>query len=219
MTTVSDLVASWSDDVRALAPHAPDETLGRSGAELLTRWAEPARHYHTSRHLTEVIWALGQIRASGDIDRQCSVARLAAWFHDAVYDPGAEPGRNEADSAALARDRLRELQVGADDIDAIDRLILLTVGHDSAAADPLEAAFQDADLWILSAPERRFDGYCDQVRMEYARVPDAAYRRGRSAILAPLLHRDSIYRTAHARRGWERPARVNLVRELDRLGR
>lgn len=109
------------------------------------------------------------------------------------------------------------LAFGAEDIEAIARLILLTARHDAEATQPLDAAFHDADLWILSAPTERFDGYCDQVREEYAHVPEAAYRRGRAAILRPLLRRDRIYRSDHALKGWERPARVNLGRELSRL--
>ena len=96
-------------------------------------------------------------------------------------------------------------------------MIRLTVNHDAQAEEPLESAFHDADLWILSAPEGRFDGYCDQVRQEYAGVSDTAYRHGRAAILEPLLHRDTIYRTSHALHVWETPARINLGRELARL--
>jgi len=117
----------------------------------------------------------------------------------------------------LARDTLRQLSFGDEDIDTIDRLIRLTARHDTEAAEPLEAAFHDADLWILSAAQERFDGYCDQVRQEYAHVSDTRYRNARAAILGPLLHRDRIYRTSHALHGWETPARINLGRELTRL--
>jgi hypothetical protein len=48
-------------------------------------------------------------------------------------------------------------------------------------------------------------------------MPDAAFRPGRASILEPLLHRDTIYRTTHALHAWERPARINLGRELARL--
>jgi predicted metal-dependent HD superfamily phosphohydrolase len=212
------LITSWSQDVRAVAPHAHNAAVERSGADLLARWTEAARRYHTTRHLVEMFWALEELEDACEIDeRQGSVARLAAWFHDAIYDPSARWGSNEADSAALARDTLQQLGIGDDDIDSIDRLIRLTVSHDGDAAEPLDAAFHDADLWILSAPDERFDSYCDQVRAEYGHVPETAYRHGRAAILEPLLHRDTIYRTSHALHGWEAPARVNLARELARL--
>jgi predicted metal-dependent HD superfamily phosphohydrolase len=213
------LITAWTMDVRGVAPHAPDQdVVARAGVDLLARWAEPARRYHTTRHLVEMFAALEELEDAGEIDdRQCSIARLAAWFHDAIHDPHLRSGSNEADSAALARDMLPLLAVDQDDVETIDRLIRLTVRHDIDTAERLDAAFHDADLWILSAPQERFDGYCDQVREEYAHVPDVAYHQGRAAILEPLFHRDTIYRTSRALRDWETAARINLGRELARL--
>lgn len=213
------LITSWTMDVRDVAPHAPPaDVVARVGAQMLERWNEPARRYHTPRHLVEMFGALEELEGAGEIDaRQCSVARLAAWFHDAIYDPGSRWGLNEEDSAALARDTLELLGFGVDDISSIDRLIRLTARHDADGEEPLDAAFHDADLWILSAPVDRFDGYCDQVREEYAHVPDTAYRQSRLLVLEPLLHRDTIYRTSRALHRWETPARLNLGRELARL--
>src|SRR5450631_2339613 len=213
------LITSWTMDVRRIAAHAPgNDVVGHVGTDLLARWSEPSRRYHTTTHLVEMFGALEEMEDAQEIgDRQCSITRLAAWFHDAVYDPAARPGSNEADSAALARDTLEQLSFTGDDIDAIERLIRLTARHDTDAAEPLEAAFHDADLWILSAPQERFDRYCDQVRQEYAHVADSDYANGRAAVLGPLLHRDRIYRTSHALHGWETPARINLGRELTRL--
>ena len=218
---MSALITSWTMDVRDIAPHAPpDDVVARAGAELLARWDEPARRYHTTRHLVEMFGALEELEGAGQIDaRQCAVARLAAWFHDAIYDPGAQPGTNEADSAALARDTLLQLGFGDRDIDAIERLVRLTASHEADDAEPLDTAFHDADLWILSAPGDRFDSYCAQVRDEFAHVPDGAYRQGRMAVLEPLAHRDTIYRTSRALHRWETPARINLGRELARLRR
>jgi len=218
-TPMLALVTWWSMDVRDIAPRAPnDEMVARIGADLVDRWNEPVRRYHTARHLVEMFGALEDLEEAGEIDeRQGSVARLAAWFHDAVYDPLARSGANEADSALLARGTLAHLDFEAADIEAIDRLILLTARHDADANEALDAAFHDADLWILCSPPERFDDYCDQVRQEYAHVPAEAYRQGRAAILRPLLRRDRIYRTARALQSWETPARVNLGRELSRL--
>jgi predicted metal-dependent HD superfamily phosphohydrolase len=188
------------------------------GRDLLGRWGEPSRRYHTTTHLVEMFGALEEVEDAREInDRQGSVARLAAWFHDAIYDPASSSGSNEADSATLARDALKELRFHDRDIDSVDRLIHLTAKHDAEASQPLDAAFHDADLWILSTKAERFDSYCEQVRQEYAHVSDTDYRQGRAAILRPLMHRDRIYRTSHALHSWETPARINLGRELTRL--
>jgi predicted metal-dependent HD superfamily phosphohydrolase len=213
------LINWWTMDVRRLAARAPDrDVLNRLGTDLLRRWTEPGRRYHTTTHLVEMFGALEEIEDAHEIDdRQSCLARVAAWFHDAVYDPAARPGSNEADSALLARSSLGELDFADPDITSIEQLIRLTARHNADAAQPLDAAFHDADLWILSAPQARFDRYCDQVRMEFDHVPDDDYRKARAAILRPLLHRDRIYRTSHALHTWETPAQINLGRELSRL--
>lgn len=213
------LITWWVMDVRRIAEHVHDNDVVQNvGRDLLARWTEPTRRYHTTTHLVEMFTALEELEEAKEIDdRQCSVARLAAWFHDAIYNPASSPGSNEADSALLARDTLKRLTFGDDDIDAVDRLIRLTARHDTDAAQPLDAAFHDADLWILCAKPKRFDSYCAQVRQEYGHVPDSDYRQGRADILGPLMHRDRIYRTSHALHSWETPARINLGRELTRL--
>ena len=212
------LITWWTLDVRSLAPAAHNDAVSAIGAGLLRRWTAPERRYHTTTHLVEMFWALEDLEAAGAVDdRGATLGRVAAWFHDAVYDPAALPGANEAASAELARESLRRLGLDAADQDTVARLVELTAGHDHDADDPVQAAFHDADLWVLSAPEDRFDEYCGQVRAEYAHVAEDAYRAGRTAVLEPLLHRDRIYRTLPALREWEAPARVNLGRELARL--
>ncbi|MGH3379956.1 MAG: HD domain-containing protein, partial [Actinoallomurus sp.] len=74
---MSDLLASWP------GPEA-------IGADLLRRYAEPHRRYHTTTHLAEVLDHVGELAGeAADAD----AVRLAAWFHDAVYDPAR--GDNE----------------------------------------------------------------------------------------------------------------------------
>jgi predicted metal-dependent HD superfamily phosphohydrolase len=112
---------------------------------------------------------------------------------------------------------LRALGLSPEDVGAVKDLVRLTDGHTAPADDALSAAFHDSDLWILAAPQERFDAYCAQVREEYAFVDDEAYRAGRRAVLQPFADRDRIYRTRHARHEWDDRARVNLARELTRL--
>jgi predicted metal-dependent HD superfamily phosphohydrolase len=215
---VPALITWWTLDVRALAPEAHHDAVARTGADLLARWSEPGRRYHGTTHLVEMFWALEDLEGAGEIgDREACLARLAAWFHDAVYDPHALPGANEADSASYAVTALRPLGLSAAETRAVEDLVRMTDGHNAPADDALTAAFHDADLWILSAPQERFDAYCAQVREEYAFVPQDAYRAGRTAVLRPFTLRETIYRTAHARHHWEQPARVNLAREIARL--
>lgn len=236
-----NLSARWRRDLAVVAPFAGPATVDEVGDDLARRYAEPHRAYHTATHLREVLDAVEELLAAGEIDTsQAAQARLAAWFHDALYDTGAAPGANEAHSAELAAVALSRLGLPGQTIGAVRRLVRLTAGHnaedaesaihggedadsaihggDSAAgADGASRGMHDADLWILSAEKDRFDTYCAQVRQEYAAVPAQAYAAGRSAILAPFLARPFVYATAYARQRWEARARQNLRRELDRL--
>ncbi|WP_404384958.1 hypothetical protein LL946_03870 [Knoellia locipacati] len=188
-------------------------------ADLERRWSEPHRGYHDLRHLDEVVVALVELRGSTlDTDAEWAGVVFAAWFHDAVYDV-AEPGENEGRSSELARNALSESGIRDDVVRLTCALVEASATHHVAESRGPQAAFHDADLWILGAPPERFDDYCADVRREYAAVPDDAYAEGRGAILRPFLARESIYRSEHARHHWEPAARENLHRELARLTR
>jgi len=178
-----------------------------SEAELLRRYAEPHRHYHNGRHLREVLQAVDRL-APHAVD--LGAVRLAAWYHDAVYDPRASG--NEERSAALARAALTPPLA-----DEVARLVRLTAEHNPDPGDLDGAVLCDADLAILGTDDHRYDEYAADVRREYAHVADHEFRTGRAAILACLLARDRIYRTATAYDLWEGHARANLRRELNAL--
>ncbi|NNM46831.1 HD domain-containing protein [Knoellia koreensis] len=211
------LITWWTLDLRELAPQAHSDAVQAVGADLLRRWTEPHRRYHTTTHLVEVFWALEDLEQAGVVDtRDAALGRLVGWFHDAVYDPAAALGDNETASAALASRDLHALGLKDSDVETVRDLILATERHD-LAPDGLATAFHDADLWILSAPPERYAAYTEQVREEYAAVPDDAFRAGRAAILRPFLDRDTIYATDLARDTWESQARANLAAELTAL--
>jgi predicted metal-dependent HD superfamily phosphohydrolase len=188
------------------------------GADLLTRWGEPHRHYHTVEHLTAVLDHLD--RAAAHAARP-DLLRLAAWCHDAVYDPRAAGYANERNSAALAARALAGLGVPPDAVMEVTRLVLLTAGHAAAGDDRDGGLLCDADLAVLAAKPRVYDAYARAVRREYAHVPDAAFRTGRAAVLRRLADLPALYRLPHLsgaqRRAWEERARANLRRELDGL--
>ncbi len=181
-------------------------------ADLLSRWREPHRRYHDHRHLAEVLDRVEHLAAHAvHLDR----VRCAAWWHDAVHDGRA--GDDERASAALAREQLSGLGVPDRDVEAVARLVLLTVDHDPGSPpDPDAAVLCDADLGVLAAPARRYDGYAADVRLEYAHVPDAQFNHGRSAVLRGLLTAPRLFRTPTGA-AWEEPARDNVNRELARL--
>ena len=211
------LITWWKLDLADLAPAAHSDAVQAIGADLLGRWTEPHRRYHTTRHLVEVFWALEDLEQGGGIGaREATLGRLVGWFHDAVYELSATAGDNERASADLAVRDLHALELEEDDVDTVRDLVVATTSHD-LPDNGLAAAFHDADLWILSAPPDRYAQYTEQVREEYAAVPDEAVRAGRAAVLRPFLERDCVYATSFARDTWEERARQNLAEELRAL--
>lgn len=180
---------------------------------LLAAYADPARGYHDTRHLTEVLDRLDELAAAGVGFDRLPVS-LAAWFHDAVYDgqPGAEERSAQwAESALAGRDPALAAEVA--------RLVRLTEAHQPLPDDTDGGALSDADLAILAAPEDRYTEYVAAVRREYAHVPDPEFRAGRSALLRDLLDRAHLFHTGYARERWEPVARDHLTRELEEMAR
>jgi predicted metal-dependent HD superfamily phosphohydrolase len=181
-----------------------------AGMDLLRRWSDPTRGYHDRTHLAEVLDRLSEIGGAG---ATAPTTRLAAWFHDAVY--AARPGRDEQESADLARLQLAALGVGDDVADRVARLVLVTAHH--RADDDQSRALCDADLAVLAAGPGRYAEYVAGVRREYAQVPDETFRARRSVVLADLLARQDLFSTEHGRRLWDEAARANVTAELGAL--
>ena len=193
---------------------------------LLARYEQPHRKYHTSVHLSEMLTALKTLYKRHHTATPRAVL-LAAWFHDAVYD--ANPGEDEAASADLARTALTPLASTGSltnrEVTAIAHLIELTASHQladgieeytSGALTRADAAFfLDADLAILAADSPRYTRYVAGVRAEYAHYASDAFTRGRAAILQGFLNRTAIYASDTAHLLWDAPARLNLRTELE----
>jgi len=181
---------------------------------LLARWAEPQRKYHTTAHLVAVLDRIDTLAGhAADAD----AVRLAAWFHDAVYRP--DRSENEERSAALAERALPEAGVPDAVTREVARLVRLTVTHDPAAGDTNGEVLCDADLAILAAAPKEYAEYAAQVREEYGFVPEEAFREGRAAVLRQLLGLPRLFRTPYGAAEWEPKARQNLLTELELLTR
>jgi predicted metal-dependent HD superfamily phosphohydrolase len=177
---------------------------------LLAEYADPGRGYHDTLHLTEVLDRLDELTAAGmAIDP--TVAALAAWFHDAVYD-----GERDAEerSAVWAEEALAGTPYAAE----VARLVRLTETHDPVDDDAAGRALCDADLAILASPQDRYDAYVAGVRRDYAHLSDADFASGRAAVLHDLAEREQLFHTPYGRAEWEPAARANLERELAGLG-
>jgi predicted metal-dependent HD superfamily phosphohydrolase len=211
MAVVTSLVDQFRAAARQAGATAGDDDLEAAGGYLLGRWSEPQRHYHTVDHLAAV---LGVIDEYADLAPHPERVRLAAWMHDAVYDPRALGDANERDSAEFAEGLLTTLGVSAEDAAEVARLVGLTAGHATGDDDPDGELLCDADLAVLARDEEQYDAYAAAIRREYAHVSDEDFAAGRAQVLKALLELPTIYRLAPLREAWESRARANLEREM-----
>lgn len=183
----------------------------RALRDLWRRHDEPQRAYHRLSHVRHVLEVVDALRAEEPIDDPVAV-QLAAWFHDAVYEPGADD--NEARSAALATEVLAGWGIAHDRSAHVAALVRATAHHPVVGVDADTAVLVDADLAILAADPDTYDVYRRAVRVEHGHLDDASWRAGRSAFLRDMLARPALYATASMRARAEPVARRNLAGEL-----
>lgn len=207
--TAPDLTARWHTLLTTARAGAEGPDPAPYAHDLLGRWAQPQRRYHTIAHLTAVLDRLAEI---GEHAEDPVAVELAAWFHDAVYRP--DRSENEERSAALAERALPEAGVPNSLTAEVARLVRLTTAHDPADGDTNGEALCDADLAVLAGSPAEYARYAAEVREEYGFVPDEQFRPGRAAVLRQLLSLRRLYRTPYGSEHWESGARHNLRTEL-----
>lgn len=181
---------------------------------LLARHREPHRRYHTATHVMWVLRHVDRIAAAGvppTVD--LGAVRLAALFHDAVYDP--RRADNEALSADLAAAAAAELGWTAERCATVHRLVMATAGHSPVADD--EAVLVDADLAVLGGEPKDYTAYVAGVRGEYAHVPTDQWRVGRAEVLQRFLDLPRLFTTEVMHLEREERATANLTAELASL--
>ena len=178
--------------------------------DLVARYGEPHRHYHTLHHVKACLGWLDRLATLAEAPDELE---LALWFHDAVYLP--RRGDNEHMSAKLARGTLAPFTIPEPSVGRICRHIEATAKHERAAGDV--ALMVDIDLSILGAAGPDFERFEKQVRREYAHVPQALYRKARAAVLERFLLKPSIYQLPTLKQGLELQARTNLELRIAQL--
>jgi predicted metal-dependent HD superfamily phosphohydrolase len=122
---------------------------------------------------------------------------------------------NEEASARLAIRTLSRAGFEQEDLTQVARLVRLTETHVPGARDPEGELLCDADLAILAAEPVAYDRYVEQIREEYAPVPEEQFLAGRLRVLSALADRE-LFRTGKGRR-LTAAARANLEREMQTL--
>lgn len=179
----------------------PDEAFD----DIVLRYAEPHRAYHTIHHIEHVLAKVDEIGQGEEPD-----VVLAAILHDVIYAPGRDD--NEDRSADYARRVLADHP----QVDRVASLIAATKAHDGPEGDDGLDALLDADLSTFADDNEGKNG--ELIRQEYAAVPTEAFRAGRRQILQHFLEREPLYRTERMRTRYEAKAKANIRRAIDRIG-
>jgi predicted metal-dependent HD superfamily phosphohydrolase len=212
--THDSLLSRWTALLVSTRDGADYPDPGPFGENLLARWSEPQRHYHTPQHLLTVLNRVDEL-APHTTDADLDAVLLAAWFHDAVYRP--DRSENEERSARLAERALPEAGVSSARTTEVARLVRLTVSHDPEPADASGELLCDADLAVLAGTPEEYASYAAAVRQEFSFLPGEDFLKGRAAVLRQLLDLPRLFRTAYGQERWERVARRNLETELELL--
>jgi predicted metal-dependent HD superfamily phosphohydrolase len=218
MSNLDELNQKWQqcwvvDGVITLKHRSSQQQLDLLFQLLTTAYSTPDRCYHNLQHLQQVLTTIDRFT----LQLQNPIAvKLAAWFHDVVYNPQAAD--NEYQSAQLANKLLTELQLAPTLIDRVQQLILATKGHQTNSTDLDLSIFLDADLAILGTPPDQYQIYARSIRQEYSWVADTAYKTGRTQVLESFLSRDRLYCTDMLFDELESIARFNLSQEIAGLG-
>jgi predicted metal-dependent HD superfamily phosphohydrolase len=178
------------------------------GIDLIRRWQEPQRTYHTIEHLDMCLQLLEVHLESAKDPR---FVEMALWYHDAVYDPKRTD--NETKSAELALNDLEWIGEDSRWSKRVAAAILATATHQTGG-DPDIGLILDIDLAILASDSAAYRQFELNIRHEYRHAHWVAFCNGRIRILNDFLARDRIYQSGLFD---ETRARHNLTRAVQVL--
>jgi predicted metal-dependent HD superfamily phosphohydrolase len=201
---------AWLESWRQLGVN-DSPTLRSLLVDVRGRYSEPHRYYHTGQHLDE---CFEKVRPLISLAARPAEVEIGLWFHDAIYDTQRQD--NEERSAAWAQSAALGPGVDAQCAQRIYDLVMAT-RHAAEPSDIDAQVLVDADLSILGADPVRFHQYEEQVRREYAWVPEPIFRSTRAKILREFLGRRQIFCTLPGQARYESQARHNLQQSLAQL--
>jgi len=177
---------------------------------ITNQYSETYRAYHNVQHISDCLEKLDLFCKELE---NWNVIELAIWFHDAVYNPYAK--NNELNSADVAVDFLRKAGAKESLFERVTNLILAT-RHNSTATSEEEKIISDIDLSILGASPDVYERYSKNIRKEYKLIPSTIFRKKRKEILTEFLEREPLFQTPLFRNRFEKQAKENIKRELEK---
>ena len=203
----------WHDLLKKLAADtASAEVYTTIFKDIVEAYSEPIRSYHNLQHIQEILALLAQVKTKTN---DFNSLRLAAWFHDYVYNPQADD--NEAQSAACAEKVMQKLALDREVRSRVTQIILSTKKHQPLLTNSDNLIFLDLDLGILGATASRYQAYAQAIRQEYQHLSDRNYQQGRKQVLSQFISKSQIYYTDYFFQKFELSARENIRLELNNL--
>lgn len=190
---------------------ASEDDARRLADALWDPMTQPDRHYHTPVHVLAMFCYAE--RAGAELS---DPEQLAIWFHDAIYDPVAPPGRNENETADWMRRLLLAAGLPRPTVDQAADAIRWTARHLDEHVPPEHRLIMDLDLAGLTAEPENFERQSRAVRLEAGHLSEEKYRSGKIYFFEQLLARPHFFRS-EAFAPWEQRARQAVKQEIEKL--
>lgn len=178
---------------------------------LIVAYSASDRYYHSLTHIQDCLSIFDETQF---LAAQPEAVELAIWFHDAIYDP--KRSDNEERSAAWAKAAIAQSGLSSELAEYVSSLILAT-HHHAIAQDKDTQLLLDVDLSILGQKPEIYWRYEENIRKEYAWIPEDFFRQKRIEILRSFLERSHIYYLDIYQDKLERQARQNLKQAIAML--
>jgi predicted metal-dependent HD superfamily phosphohydrolase len=188
-------------------------------SRILAAYNEEHRYYHNLSHLAyvlehvEKLTALTNTPAGATQQHPLTAVRFAAFFHDIIYDITATD--NEENSARMVEKILPEMGGTHEFVAEVARLVRLTDTHAVADGDITGAWLSDSDLIILAETPGNYAESVQEIRREYANIPEEIWQLKRIEMLQTFLAQP-LFHLPNQEEAEER-AHANIKSELAAL--
>jgi predicted metal-dependent HD superfamily phosphohydrolase len=187
----------------------------RSLAHYATEFYNNSNKYHNWEHALNVVTTVEKMGGS-------ETTILAAYWHDAIYIPGAGEDANERCSAAAMMNTAIRLGIRGTIfwqtvVVAAGMIRGTTVRHHLTRNaltewDYDQATLMDADLASLASPYERFKEIQDSIILENNGDVNSDRHKSVAFLQQFLTVRPQIYHTPYGREHFEQQARDNITR-------
>jgi pantetheine-phosphate adenylyltransferase len=148
--------------------------------DILQRWNEPHRKYHSIHHLEDLIQQINEYIELSPKERD--MLTLTAIFHDIIYNP--RRGDNEVQSAEFFLNHVA-MNKDSSEIKEIATIIRDTKHH--TPSTHLSGIFSNMDMAIVRRPYAELLMWEDEIRYEYSHLPGIVYIIGRVRFLRQMI--------------------------------